>query len=81
MDLQGRDDSTTLSDDLKAYFFLGGADISDEQKRNIVLNSGSEYKLENFQHALRVNFHDLHEKERRAGPTPRTRTSHQDKSM
>ena len=67
-DLQERDENTTLSDDLMAYFLLDGANLTDDQKRNIVLNSGSEYKLEKFQHTLRVNFHDVHEKEKRTAP-------------
>ncbi|CAK0792797.1 unnamed protein product [Prorocentrum cordatum] len=65
-DLQERDENTTLSDDLMAYFLLNGANLADEQKRNIVLNNNSEYNLEIFQHTLTVNFHDLHEKERRS---------------
>ncbi|CAK0892878.1 unnamed protein product [Prorocentrum cordatum] len=72
-DLQERDSATRLSDDLMAYFLLDGAGLSEDQKRRIVMNSGSECKLEAFQHALRVNLYDVHEKERR---NPQRRHQH-----
>ena len=75
-DLQERDENATLSGDLMAYFLLDGANLTDDQKRNIVLNSGSEYKLETFQHTLRVNFHDVHEKEKRTASTHTRRHGH-----
>ena len=69
-DLQEKDGTTQLSEDLMAYFLLDGSGLTEDQKRSIVMNSGSEYKLEKFQHMLRVNFHDIHEKEKRTAPTP-----------
>ena len=40
-DLQERDENATLSDGLMAYFLLDVANLSDEQKRDAVLNGGS----------------------------------------
>ena len=47
-----------------AYFLLDGASLSEEKKRGIVLDSGSPYDVPAFQHAMKVNYHDIHEKER-----------------
>ena len=55
-----------------AYVLLDGSSISDDAKRNIVIACGSECATKPFEHALRVNFHDLHDKERRSqGPDVR----------
>ncbi|CAK0872758.1 unnamed protein product [Prorocentrum cordatum] len=67
--LQERDETATLSDDVMADFPLDRANFLGDQKRNIILNSGSEHRLQTFQHALGVNFDDVHEKEERTAQT------------
>ena len=42
-DLQDLDDGTKMSDDLLAYFFLKHSGLSKEDRRQILLNSGSSY--------------------------------------
>lgn len=45
-DLQDLDDQTRMSDDLLAYFILKQCGLSREERRQILLNSGSEYSLD-----------------------------------
>ena len=63
-DLQDLDDQTKMSDDLLAYFILKQCGLSREERRQILLNSGSEYNLDAIEKSMRVSFHDVHERER-----------------
>ena len=70
-DLQDLDDGTKMSDDLLAYFFLKHSGLSKEDRRQILLNSGSSYDLDSIEKAMRVSFHDVHEREKQARPDER----------
>ena len=54
-----------MSDDLMAYFLLKHANLSREDRRQILLANQSAYTVEGFEKALRVSYFDHHERERR----------------
>mgnify|MGYP000476730190 CR=1 FL=1 len=66
-DLSDLDEETSLSDDLMAFFTLEGLGVSDDAKRQILMNCGSQYDSVKLEQCLRVNYHDLHLKEKRTG--------------
>ena len=63
-ELQELDAETKMSSDLLAYFVLKQSGLSRDDRRQILLNSGSNYDLESMEKAMRVSFHDIHEKEK-----------------
>ena len=63
-DLKDLDEHTSMSDDLLAYFILKQCGLGRDERRQILLNSGSSYDLDSIERAMRVSFHDIHERER-----------------
>jgi hypothetical protein len=61
--LRDLDEDTNMSDDLMAWFLLQGARLSEEQDRNIIIACNSKYEVAKLENILKVNFHDIHEKE------------------
>ncbi|CAE8595109.1 unnamed protein product [Polarella glacialis] len=59
------DERTVLSDDLVAYFVLQGTGLSEEERRNILINCGSEYDTAKLENILKVNYHDIRDRDRR----------------
>lgn len=53
-----------MSPDLLAYFILKQSGLSKDDRRQILLNTGSNYDLDSFEKAMRISFHDIHEKEK-----------------
>ena len=64
-DLKDLDDQTSMSDDLLTYFLLKGSGLSREDRRGILLANKNTYDKKGVEQALRVSYHDLHERERR----------------
>lgn len=63
--LQDVAEGIKMSDDLMAYFLLKHANLSREDRRQILLANQSAYTVEGFEKALRVSYFDHHERERR----------------
>eukprot|EP00913_Durusdinium_trenchii_P019561 g18388.t1 len=63
-ELQELDSETKMSSDLLAYFVLKQSGLSKDDRRQILLNSGSDYNLESIEKAMRVSYYDIHEKEK-----------------
>jgi hypothetical protein len=61
--LRDLDEDTNMSDDLMAWFLLQGARLTEEQDRNIIIACSSTYEVAKLENILKVNFHDIHEKE------------------
>ena len=57
-------DTTLISDDIKAHLLLKFSRIPPEQQSNIVSSSGNAYDLTKFKTAMRMQHHNIHEKER-----------------
>ena len=64
-DLKGLDDQTSMSDDLLTYFILKGSGLSREDRRSILLANKNTYDKKGVEQALRVSYHDLHDREKR----------------
>ena len=63
-DLRDLAEGINMSEDLLAYFLLKSANLSREERRQILLANQSDYSLAGIEKALRVSFFDLHEKEK-----------------
>eukprot|EP00439_Symbiodinium_sp_Y106_P007836 s217_g1.t1 len=63
-DLKDLAEGVSMSEDLLAYFLLKNANLSREDRRQILLANQSDYGLEGIEKALRVSFFDVHEKEK-----------------
>ena len=63
-ELRDLDESSNMSEDLQAYFLLRGCNLSRDDRRAILLANRSSYNGAGIEQALRISFHDLHEKER-----------------
>ena len=59
------DTTTKLSDDLYAYFLLGGARLKDDQRKLVTMVADNEFETKSFVRTLRTNFHDVHVGEKR----------------
>ena len=67
-ELRDLDEASNMSEDLQAYFLLRGCNLSRDDRRSILLANRSSYTGTGIEQALRISFHDQHEKERyRAG--------------
>ena len=63
-DLQDLDEDSKMSEDLLSYFILKGSNLSREDRRSVLLANKSTYTREGIEQALRISFHDLHEREK-----------------
>ena len=63
-ELRDLDENSNMSGDLQAYFLLRGCQLNREDRRAILLANQSAYTEAGIEQALRISFHDLHEKER-----------------
>ena len=63
-DLLDTTDGTQMSEDLRAYFLLKHVNLSQEDRRQILLANQSNYTLEGIEQALRVSYYDIHEREK-----------------
>ncbi|CAK9105201.1 unnamed protein product [Durusdinium trenchii] len=66
-DLKDLDDASNMSEDLQAYFLLRGANLSREDRRAILLANKSSYTQAGIETALKISYHDLHEREKSRG--------------
>lgn len=66
-DLKDLDDAPNMSEDLQAYFLLRGANLSREDRRAILLANKSSYTQAGIETALKISYHDLHEREKSRG--------------
>ena len=63
-ELRDLDEASNMSEDLQAYFLLRGCNLSRDDRRAILLANRSSYTGTGIEQALRISFHDQHEKER-----------------
>lgn len=72
-DLKDLDENSSMSEDLLSYFILKGCSLSREDRRSILLANQNAYTRTGIEQALRVSYHDLHERERahHSRPDPR----------
>ena len=66
-DLKDLSEGLEMSEDLLAFFALKNAGLSKEERRHILLANQSAYTLEGIERALRISYHDVHERERGPG--------------
>ena len=66
-DLKDLSEGLAMSEDLLAFFALKNAGLSKEERRHILLANQSAYTLEGIERALRISYHDVHERERGPG--------------
>ncbi len=76
-DLKDLDDQTSMSDDLLTYFLLKGSGLSREDRRGILLANKNTYDKKGVEQALRVSYHDLHDREKRSWKSDQSRRSFQ----
>ena len=67
-DLQDLDAGTTMSPDLLAYFILKQSGLSKDDRRQILLSTGSAYDLDSIERSMKVSYYDIHEKEKSRFP-------------
>ena len=67
-DLQDLDSETKMSPDLLAYFILKQSGLSKDDRRQILLSTGSKYDLDSIESAMRVSYYDIHEREKSRFP-------------
>lgn len=70
-DLQDLDSATSMSSDLLADFVLKHSGRSKDDRRQILVNTGSNYHPDSIEKAMRVSFHDYHEREKASKPDDR----------
>ena len=63
-DLCDLDENSAMSEDLLSYFVVKGCHLSRKDRRSILLANKNAYERKGIEQALRVSFHDLHEREK-----------------
>lgn len=63
-DLKDLDESSAMSEDLLSYHLLKGCSLSRDDRRAILLANKSSYTRAGIEQALRISYHDLHEREK-----------------
>ena len=63
-DLKDLSEGLNMSEDLLAFFALKNAGLSREERRQILLANQSSYTMEGIERALRISYHDVHDRER-----------------
>lgn len=63
-DLKDLDESSAMSEDLLSYHLLKGCSLSRDDRRSILLANKSSYTRAGIEQALRISYHDLHEREK-----------------
>ncbi len=72
-DLKDLDEASAMSEDLLSYFILKGCSLSQDDRRQILLANKNAYVLKGIEQALRISFHDMHEREKDRGWKPEHR--------
>ena len=72
-DLKDLDEASAMSEDLLSYFILKGCALSRDDRRQILLANKNAYVRAGIEQALRISFHDMHEREKDRGWKPEAR--------